>query len=158
MRRPILTLAAAAALVASACSSGGTATPAASSAASARPRRRPPRRRASPPAASASAAPSEAAASFSTGEYGTIKPLEPAVDLSTVGGAGEGALNLIIWGGYAENGQNVPEYDWVTAFEAETGCKVNTKIGNTSDEMVTADAPGRHLRRRRARRVTRPAG
>ena len=94
-------------------------------------------RRASPPPRAPPWRRAEAAASFPTGEYGTIKPLKPAVDLSTVGGAGEGALNLIIWGGYAENGQNVPEYDWVTAFEAETGCKVNTKVGNTSDEMVT---------------------
>ncbi len=66
-----------------------------------------------------------------------MTPLKPAVDLSKVGGAGEGALNLIIWAGYAENGANVPEYDWVTAFQAETGCKVATKMGNTSDEMVT---------------------
>jgi putative spermidine/putrescine transport system substrate-binding protein len=59
------------------------------------------------------------------------------VDLSTVGGPGEGALNLIIWAGYAEDGANVPEYDWVKPFEAETGCQVSTKVGNTSDEMVT---------------------
>jgi putative spermidine/putrescine transport system substrate-binding protein len=86
--------------------------------------------------AAASTAPS-AAPSYSTGDYGTMKPLKPAVDLSKVGGAGEGALNIIIWGGYAESGGNVPEYDWVKPFEAETGCKVSTKVGNTSDEMVT---------------------
>ena len=136
MRRPILTLAAAAALVAAACG-GGTATPAATPAASA-PSAAPSTAASAPPAASASAeAPSQAAASFSTGEYGTITPLKPAVDLSTVGGAGEGELNLIIWGGYAEDGSNVPEYDWVKPFEAETGCQVKTKIGNTSDEMVS---------------------
>lgn len=44
-------------------------------------------------------------------------------------GAGEGALNIINWAGYAEK-------TWVEPFEAETGCKVNVKIGNTSDEMV----------------------
>jgi spermidine/putrescine-binding protein len=136
MRRPILTLAAAAALVAAACG-GGTATPAATPASSA-PSVAPSTPASAPPAGSAAAeAPSQAAASFSTGEYGTITPLKPAVDLSTVGGAGEGALNLIIWGGYAEDGSNVPEYDWVKPFEAETGCQVKTKIGNTSDEMVT---------------------
>jgi putative spermidine/putrescine transport system substrate-binding protein len=136
MRRPFLTLAAAAALVAAACG-GGTATPAATPAGSA-PSVAPSTPASAPPAASGSAeAPSQAAASFSTGEYGTITPLKPAVDLSTVGGAGEGALNLIIWGGYAEDGSNVPEYDWVKPFEAETGCQVKTKIGNTSDEMVS---------------------
>jgi len=96
------------------------------------------------PSAAASVAPSvapssapSAAPSYSTGAYGTMTPLKPAVDLGTVGGPGEGALNLIIWAGYAEDGSNVKEYDWVKPFEAETGCKVQSKIGNTSDEMVT---------------------
>jgi len=62
-------------------------------------------------------------------------------------GAGEGALNLIIWPGYAESGANVTEgpspyegyqgYDWVHPFEDKTGCKVTTKEAGTSDEMVT---------------------
>lgn len=126
MRRQILTLAAAAALMVAACSSGSTATQA------------PPASTAPSTAASSgpSTAPS-AAPSLIPSEYGTITPLKPAVDLSTVGGQGEGALNLIIWAGYAESGQNVPEYDWVTAFQNESGCEVSTKIGNTSDEMVT---------------------
>ena len=41
-------------------------------------------------------------------------------------GAGEGALNLVIWTGYAERGAVDPAYDWVTPFETKTGCKVNT--------------------------------
>lgn len=129
MRKQILVLAAASAIVIAACSSGSTATttPAASAASSA------------PSAAesAAASAPASAAPSLIPSDYGTITPLKPAVDLGTVGGAGEGALNLIIWAGYAENGQNVKEYDWVSAFETETGCKVSTKVGNTSDEMVT---------------------
>jgi putative spermidine/putrescine transport system substrate-binding protein len=40
-------------------------------------------------------------------------------------GDGEGALNLIIWDGYAERGEVDEAYDWVTGFEDETGCKVN---------------------------------
>ncbi len=52
-------------------------------------------------------------------------------------GAGEGELNLIIWAGYAEDGSNQKAYDWVHPFEQKTGCKVNVKVGNTSDEMVT---------------------
>jgi len=52
-------------------------------------------------------------------------------------GPGEGALNIIIWAGYAEDGSNVKAYDWVHPFEAQTGCKVNAKPADTSDEMVT---------------------
>lgn len=51
-------------------------------------------------------------------------------------GDGEGAVNIIAWGGYVENGSTDPAVDWVTGFEEETGCKVNVKVGNTSDEMV----------------------
>ena len=45
-------------------------------------------------------------------------------------------MNLVAWAGYVENGSTDPAVDWVTGFEEETGCKVNVKIGNTSDEMV----------------------
>jgi putative spermidine/putrescine transport system substrate-binding protein len=51
-------------------------------------------------------------------------------------GEGEGALNLIAWPGYAEDGSTDPKVDWVTPFEQETGCQVTVKDGNTSDEMV----------------------
>ncbi|MHB1130480.1 MAG: extracellular solute-binding protein [Ilumatobacteraceae bacterium] len=51
-------------------------------------------------------------------------------------GDGEGQVNLVAWAGYVENGSTDPAVDWVTDFETETGCKVNVKIGNTSDEMV----------------------
>jgi putative spermidine/putrescine transport system substrate-binding protein len=64
-------------------------------------------------------------------------PLVPTIDLSTVGGEGEGELNLIAWVGYAEDGSNLPEYDWITAFQEQTGCQVNVKIDDTSDQMVT---------------------
>jgi putative spermidine/putrescine transport system substrate-binding protein len=52
-------------------------------------------------------------------------------------GKGEGQVNLIAWAGYVEDGSTDPKVDWVTDFEKETGCQVNTKVGNTSDEMVT---------------------
>jgi putative spermidine/putrescine transport system substrate-binding protein len=51
-------------------------------------------------------------------------------------GKGEGKVNLIAWAGYVENGGTDPKVDWVTGFEKDTGCKVNVKIGATSDEMV----------------------
>ncbi len=51
-------------------------------------------------------------------------------------GAGEGEVNLVAWAGYVEDGSTDPAVDWVSDFEAETGCQVNVKIGNSSDEMV----------------------
>ena len=46
-------------------------------------------------------------------------------------------MNLIAWAGYVEDGSTDPAVDWVSDFEKETGCQVNVKLGNTSDEMVT---------------------
>jgi putative spermidine/putrescine transport system substrate-binding protein len=45
-------------------------------------------------------------------------------------GAGEGALNLIDWGGYVQS-------LWQTPFEQTTGCKINYKDAGSSDEMVS---------------------
>lgn len=52
-------------------------------------------------------------------------------------GAGEGQLNIVAWPGYIERGANDKKYDWVTAFEKQSGCKVNVKTAATSDEMVS---------------------
>ncbi len=49
----------------------------------------------------------------------------------------EGQLNIVAWAGYVERGDSDKNYDWVTGFEKETGCKVNVKTAATSDEMVT---------------------
>ncbi len=86
-----------------------------------------------------------AACSSSTNSSGggssTAPPkMEP---LSALGN-GEGQLNLIAWPGYAENGSNDPKVNWVTPFEEKTGCKVNIKIGNTSDEMVQLMRTGQY--------------
>ena len=51
-------------------------------------------------------------------------------------GAGEGQLNIVAWAGYIERGETDKAFDWVTKFEAATGCKVNVKTAATSDEMV----------------------
>ncbi len=51
-------------------------------------------------------------------------------------GEGEGALSIVAWAGYIERGDTDPAYDWVTDFEAETGCMVSVKTAATSDEMV----------------------
>lgn len=77
----------------------------------------------------------------STGGSSTAPPkMEPLAAL----GNGEGQLNLIAWPGYAEDGSNDPKVNWVTPFEEKTGCKVNIKIGNTSDEMVQLMRTGQY--------------
>lgn len=62
----------------------------------------------------------------------------PAVsaEMLTKVGAGEGQLNIVAWPGYLERGETVKEFDWVTSYEKATGCQVNIKTANTSDEMV----------------------
>ena len=59
-------------------------------------------------------------------------------------GETEGELNLVGWAGYVEDGSTDPDVDWVTDFEKETGCEVNVKIGNTSDEMVQLMRTGQY--------------
>jgi putative spermidine/putrescine transport system substrate-binding protein len=59
-------------------------------------------------------------------------------------GAGEGQVNVIAWAGYVEKGETDPKVDWITGFEKESGCKVNVKIGNTSDEMVSLMKTGQY--------------
>lgn len=75
-----------------------------------------------------------------SGTSGAPTELEPASSV----GEGEGELNLIAWPGYAEDGSNDPAIDWVTPFEQQSGCAVNIKIGNTSDEMVQLMRSGQY--------------
>jgi putative spermidine/putrescine transport system substrate-binding protein len=75
-------------------------------------------------AAEATAAPAEAGSAAAPGAMTEVGP-------------GEGELNIVAWAGYIERGETDPAYDWVTAFEEATGCKVNVKTAGTSDEMVT---------------------
>jgi putative spermidine/putrescine transport system substrate-binding protein len=56
----------------------------------------------------------------------------------------EDELNLVIWVGYAEDGSTYPEFDWVTPFEDETGCQVNTTDGRDSANMVSLMATGQY--------------
>ena len=75
----------------------------------------------------------------------TEQPAPPSASpVPTAVGAGEGELNIIAWAGYAENGSNGAQYNWVGPFEQQTGCKVKVKIGNTSDEMVTLMKTGQY--------------
>jgi putative spermidine/putrescine transport system substrate-binding protein len=60
-------------------------------------------------------------------------PAEAAAAPST---ALEGAVDIVAWPGYIERGESDKNYDWVSGFEKETGCKVTVKSAGTSDEMV----------------------
>jgi len=102
------------AIVLAACTSGASPTPAGSSA---------------PGPTSAGSAP----ASVAPGS------VEPSSNLPASIGAGEGEVDIIVWGGYAEDGSNVKEYDWVNPFiAANPDCgKVNVKTADTSDAMVS---------------------
>lgn len=68
----------------------------------------------------------------------------PDVPMMKSLGAGEGQVNLVAWAGYVENGSSDPKVDWVTAWEKETGCKVNVKTGATSDDMVALMKTGEY--------------
>ena len=68
----------------------------------------------------------------------------PKMEALSCVGDGEGELNLIAWAGYAEDGSNDKAVDWVTPFEQKTGCQVNVKLGNTSDEMVQLMRTGQY--------------
>jgi putative spermidine/putrescine transport system substrate-binding protein len=59
-----------------------------------------------------------------------------AAEMLTALGTPEGQVNIVAWPGYIERGETDPAYDWVTKFEEASGCKVNVKTANTSDEMV----------------------
>lgn len=54
----------------------------------------------------------------------------------------EGQVDIVAWPGYIERGETDASYDWVSAFEQETGCKVNVKTAGTSDEMVSLMTQG----------------
>ena len=67
---------------------------------------------------------------------GTIAGQAAAADMVTAIGPGEGQVNIVAWPGYIERGETDKAFDWVTKFEEATGCMVNVKSANTSDEMV----------------------
>ncbi|MBB3602999.1 putative spermidine/putrescine transport system substrate-binding protein [Mycolicibacterium sp. BK556] len=85
-----------------------------------------------------------AACSNSNTSGGGSSTAPPKMEPLSALGKGEGQLNLIAWPGYAEDGSNDPKVDWVHPFEQKTGCKVNVKIGNTSDEMLQLMRTGQY--------------
>jgi len=75
---------------------------------------------------------------------GTGASPKPSLDMPTAIGEAEDELNLIIWAGYAERGEVDPAYNWVTPFETETGCKVNTTDMGSSAEGVQLMESGQY--------------
>jgi putative spermidine/putrescine transport system substrate-binding protein len=63
------------------------------------------------------------------------QPPTATMSAATKIGKPEGQLNLIAWPGYAQ-----PQ--WVNPFEKKTGCMVNAKYAQTSNEMVALMANG----------------
>ncbi len=59
-----------------------------------------------------------------------------AAGMMTEIGPGEGVVDIVAWPGYIERGETDKAFDWVTDFEAKTGCQVRVKTAGTSDEMV----------------------
>jgi putative spermidine/putrescine transport system substrate-binding protein len=62
---------------------------------------------------------------------------KPSFNLPASVGAGEGALSVLAWPGYAENGSTDPTVNWVKPFEDQTGCKVTVQVFGTSDEAFS---------------------
>src|SRR5437879_7845170 len=73
----------------------------------------------------------------STSNTGSTQQQPPTANMKppTSIGAGEGALNLIDWGGYVQS-------LWQNPFEQQTGCKITYKDAGSSDEMVSLMAGG----------------
>ncbi|MFI0367780.1 ABC transporter substrate-binding protein [Actinomadura sp. 1N219] len=68
----------------------------------------------------------------------------PDIPMAQQLGTPEGRLDMVVWTGYAENGSNDKKVDWVTPFTKATGCKVTTKVADTSDAMVALMETGRY--------------
>ena len=68
----------------------------------------------------------------------------PGASAITEIGEGEGELNLVIWAGYAEDGQTDPAFDWVTSFEEDTGCMVEATPMTDSNNGVSLMQGGQY--------------
>ena len=73
---------------------------------------------------------------LATSALAILTGISPVMAQITAVGPGEGQVNIVAWPGYIERGETDKTFDWVTKFEASSGCKVNVKTANTSDEMV----------------------
>jgi putative spermidine/putrescine transport system substrate-binding protein len=87
-----------------------------------------------PPASSGATEPPATSSGEST------SPATPGAQPSGVPtevGPGEGALTILNWPGYVEDGSTDPAYDWVHPFQEQTGCQVTFQNFGTSDEAFS---------------------
>jgi putative spermidine/putrescine transport system substrate-binding protein len=76
-----------------------------------------------------------ACSSGESGDSSSGRATPPAMEAMGALGDGEGEVNILAWAGYAEDGSTDPAVDWVTPFEAATGCTANVQVADTSDSM-----------------------
>jgi putative spermidine/putrescine transport system substrate-binding protein len=77
-------------------------------------------------------------------DAGTSAFTPPDIPMADSLGENEGALSVLAWPGYAEDGSTDKSVDWVTPFEDATGCKVDVKYFGTSDEAVNLMNSGQY--------------
>ena len=87
------------------------------------------------PATPAPGTPAPATPAPATPAPATPAPATPGLPTSV--GEGEGALSVLAWPGYVEDGVAYPDVDWTTPFEEETGCQVTVQGFGTSDEAFS---------------------
>lgn len=75
-----------------------------------------------------------------TGSGGGSSSGDAAAELGEM----EGSVSILAWPGYVEDGSNDPAVDWVSGFEEETGCMVESKTYGTSDEAVSLMKTGEY--------------
>jgi putative spermidine/putrescine transport system substrate-binding protein len=80
----------------------------------------------------------------SGGDSGSSGFQVPDIPMADSLGDNEGAVSILAWPGYAEDGSTDKSVDWVTPFEKETGCQAEVKIFNTSDEAVELMKSGQY--------------
>ena len=72
-----------------------------------------------------------------------VQPPRPIEALKSRGEP-EGALRLVAFRGYVEDGTTDPDVDWVSSFERRTGCRVDADYADTSEEMIALLRTGRY--------------
>jgi len=84
------------------------------------------------------------ACSSSSGSSSSSGTTVPNFTAPTSLGANEGQLRVLAWPGYAEDGSQYKNQDWVTPFEQQTGCQVSVTTFDTSDESFTKMKTGEY--------------
>ena len=70
---------------------------------------------------------------------------EPAADMPMMASSAalEGQLDIVAWADHVERGESEEAFDWVTQFEADTGCRVNVKVVEPMDDLLALLSAGR---------------